>query len=424
MSKRVVITGIGPVSAIGIGKKYLWDAILNRKNIAKKIPELFEINHRFKSHFYVPLPQYKISDYGFAKYYDKILQPEDKMTIVSAKLALEDAGYDLSAIDKKFLCEQISEASIFLGTGFTGLETAFHSYLSHLDIKHSERCGVIDKKLRYNRMVIPAMMTNSTSAWLSIIFGIKGMASNINASCASGTVAIGQAFRNIRDGYNKISICGGVENLHESSGALMRGFDNLSALTQNEDGDPRPFTQNRSGFLFSEGGAAILILEELEHAIERKANIYAEVVDFQANMDGYNIVQIAENGKSIAKLLKSLVRDNKIDYLNAHGTGTESNDRIEAKVIKQVFGDISLQPLINTSKGILGHTIGASGALEAAITALSIKTNQIHGMNTENSLENLNLISDTRSTKITNAITTSYGFGGHNAGLLLRKWDK
>jgi 3-oxoacyl-[acyl-carrier-protein] synthase II len=213
-------------------------------------------------------------------------------------------------------------------------------------------------------------MPNSPAAWVSICFGIHGQSHTINASCASGTCAVGEAFRRIRDGYDHTVLCGGVENLKESSGAIMRGFDMLGALTKSPDGIPRPFSKNRSGFLFSEGGACMLVLESLEHARARNAPIYAEILDYQACSDAANIVQIEKTGTRITLMLREICRTRRIDYLNAHGTGTETNDAVEEAVIQTIFGDANTQPLVNSTKGILGHTFGTSGALEAAVTAI------------------------------------------------------
>jgi len=424
MKNRVVITGIGPVSSHGTGRDSFFENILNWESRAKKIPEIFLHNHRFKTKCYVPLPSCELTDFGISSYYQKVMQPEDRLAVIAAKLALEDAEFILEEQSKCFIAPKLKQACVVMGTGFTGLETAFHSYLSHIGVSDYSNTGLTLPKARFNRMVIPAMMNNSTSAWISIMFGISGTAFNLNASCASGTFAVGEAFRKVRDGYNQVAICGGVENLRESSGAVLRGFDQLSALTRTEDGNPRPFTTDRSGFLFSEGGAAVLILENLESALKREATIYAEIVDYQSNSDANNIVQIEEEGEHIFELLKKLKGDHKIDYLNAHGTGTEPNDRIEAKIIQSLFGNREEQPIINSSKGILGHTIGASGALETAITALTLHSGLVHGMDTENQLQNLNLPAETAEYEMEYAISTSYGFGGHNAGLLLKKWDE
>jgi 3-oxoacyl-[acyl-carrier-protein] synthase II len=266
-------------------------------------------------------------------------------------------------------------------------------------------------------------MPNSPAAWVSICFGIHGQCATINASCASGTVAAGEAFRRIRDGYEEVVLCGGVECLRDSSGAIMRGFDLLGALTRSDDGIPRPFSTKRSGFLFSEGGACMLVLESYAHAQSRNARIYAEILDYRSCSDAANIVQIEKGGQQIIRMLGDISSGHTIDYLNAHGTGTETNDEVEALAIQKIFGDARQQPLISSTKGIIGHTLGASGAIGAAATALSIAHDAVHGNLTDEQIENLNLPVSSLKTAVHRALTVSYGFGGHNAALLLGKVD-
>lgn len=256
------------------------------------------------------------------------------------------------------------------------------------------------------------------------MFGVEGENYTINSSCASGTMAIGKAYESILRGESEIALTGGVESLSDSSGCSMRGFDVLGVLTKNDNGIPKPFDENRSGFLYCDGAAGIVVLEELNHALERKAHIYGEITNYVNNSDAYNIVQINESGEKIEELVKKLIGKEKIDYINSHGTGTELNDRIEAQVIKKIFGNKDKQPLINSSKGILGHSIGASGALEAIITAFTLKNNKIHGNILDAPMDNLNVNIDSQEVEIAKAITVSYGFGGHNAGLLLQKYEE
>ncbi|MCD4818995.1 MAG: beta-ketoacyl-[acyl-carrier-protein] synthase family protein [Candidatus Cloacimonetes bacterium] len=419
MKKRVVITGIGPVTSIGIGKDDFWKNLLSGDlPEVKKVPQ-YKI--RTKSKFYIPFPEFSLSTYDIPKYY-RFLQPEDKLAIVGAKLALEDAGIKLFLENKKFLTEIKSKISVILGTGFTGLETAFHSYLAHIGVKYySERQ---QKKVSYNRMVIPMLMTNSPSAWISILFGLQGENFTVNAACASGTIAIGQAYQKILNGNSDIVVTGGVENLQDEEFSIFRGFDVLGALTKSESGNPQPFSDDRSGFLFSEGGSCLLVLEKLSHAKQRDAKIYAEILDYQSNCDAYNIVQIEPSGKQIMNLLTALIKNERIDYLNSHGTGTIPNDEIESKAIINYFGKVENQPFINSTKSILGHTIGASGAIETAVTALSIFNNEIHSNNVENPIENLNLAQKNIKINIEKAISVSYGFGGHNGGLLFGKFHE
>lgn len=417
MKKRVVITGIGPVTSIGIGKNEFWDHLfVNESAIIKPVP--IEIS-KTKSQIYVPFPVFNPTDYGINEYYS-FIQPEDKLALVATKLALEDAGYQLKNHDRRFLINEESEISVIIGTGFTGLETAFHSYLSHLGIDYCS--SKQQKKVSFNRMVIPLLMNNSPSAWISVFFGLIGESFTVNASCASGTSAIGLAYRKIADGYSQMVVSGAVENLKDESFAIMRGFDALGALTKSKSGTPEAFSEDRSGFLFSEGGACILILEELSHALSRQATIYAEILNYAANSDAHNIVLMDPEGKQIIKLFKELAGSEKIDYLNAHGTATVLNDETEAKTIFSYFGSKEQQPNINSSKGLLGHTIGASGAIETAITALSISNAMIHRNIAKHPMINLNLATDHIYKNIEKAMTVSYGFGGHNAGLLLGKY--
>jgi 3-oxoacyl-[acyl-carrier-protein] synthase II len=204
----------------------------------------------------------------------------------------------------------------------------------------------------------------------------------------------------------------------------MRGFDVLGALTTSANGQPRPFSRDRSGFLFSEGGGAVLVVEELEHARNRGASIYAEIVDVALNSECHNIVQLEESGTQIKKLLSRLNQHGRIDYLNTHGTGTQPNETVESKVIRDVFGGKPNQPYINSTKSLIGHTVGASAAIEAVVTALSIKHQQIHPTLTDDVIDDLNVVvGQPLKTEINYAVSASYSFGGHNSALLMKRFD-
>ncbi len=417
MKRRVVITGIGPVTSLGIGKKDFWNNLLaGLRPEFKRVPQDAP---QTKSQVYIPFPEFNLTDHGFPRYYD-FLQPEDKLALVGAKLALEDAGFNLTASGKTFFFPEGAGASVIIGSGFTGFETALTSYLAHLGIdQFPSRPG---KKPAFNRMIIPLLMNNSPAAWISILFGLKGQSYTVNASCASGTCGVGQAYRSIADGYCDLVVAGGVENLQDESFMTFRGFDTLGALTRSATADPQPFSETRSGFLFTEGGGCILILEELSQAQKRGAEIYAEVLAHHSNSDAYSIVHMEPSGGQIRELFRNLTAGGRPDYLNAHGTATLSNDEIEAQAIIEYFGDAGAQPVINSTKGILGHTVGGSGAIEAAVTALSVFTNQIHPNRADIPIPNLNLASQAMEINIETAVSVSYGFGGHNAGLLLGKY--
>jgi 3-oxoacyl-[acyl-carrier-protein] synthase II len=421
MAHRVVISGIGPMTTIGSGVATFWRSLISMKFSASPIPAEFERRYTFHSRWYVPLPKVLLADHGLQFPFESAMQQEDRMAIVGAKLAFEDAGFPLERSERGMRAHNLDRCSILIGTGLGGLESAFESYCAHRFDK--DRDAASPAGFKFNRMVIPATMPNSPAAWLSICYGMHGQSATINASCASGTMAIGEAFRRIRDGYDDVVLCGGVECLKDSSGAIMRGFDLLGALTKSMDGMPRPFSAMRSGFLFSEGGACMLVLESHSHARSRDARIYAELLDYQSCSDAANIVQIEKSGQQITGMLGSISDGRSIDYLNAHGTGTEVNDEVESLAIQRVFGDAGRQPLISSTKGIVGHTLGASGAISAAATALSVAHDAVHGNLTDNPIENLNLPLSSVTASVRRALTVSYGFGGHNAALLLGKVD-
>lgn len=438
MKRRVVITGIGPATAIGIGKKNFSAGIFGLKTTLTEIPSNYEQNYRFKSRYFVPKPKFSLTDLGFHKSVEGMMEEAARLSVLCTKLALEDAGFQISNGEKYMQVEGMENCGTIIGIGMSSLQTAFDSYTAHISdteksaseapltsgYKPNSNENPNPNKLRFNRMVIPMLMTNSPAAWISILFGLKGLSYTLNASCASGSYALGEAYRTISDGRCDVILTGGVEALAEKNGAIMRGFDMLSTLTRAEDGSPQPFSHQRSGFLFNEGAGCVLVLEELEKARARGADVYAEIVGYEAGSDTYSIVQMDPRGDNIASLFETIGRGIKVDYLNAHGTATITNDDIEAKVIQRIFGDKSNQPYINSTKGVLGHSIGASGALEAAITALSIKESRIHGNLTSEPMDNLNLPLETIKTPIKYALSASYGFGGHNALILFKRYQE
>ncbi len=413
--KRVVITGLGPITSIGTGKQEFWKNLLDSRIKLCKIPEQFKKNYKFHSGFYIPFPEIDIADYGFPTKYEALMEETSKLSVVGTKLALEDAGIALT--DRRIL----KNAIVLLGMGICSMKAGFQAFVSHTCGANSELLSEYGLSTRYNRMVIPSVMPNSAASWISILFGIQGPNYTLNASCASGTYAIGEAYRNIKNSLTDFAITGGVECLKDNSGTIMRGFDSLGTLTKSEDGLPRPFSKKRSGFLFAEGGGGILILEELESALKRGADIYAEIIDYESCSDAYSLVQIDKSGSQIKSMLSKLIKGRKIDYFNTHGTGTILNDGVEARVIQSLFGEESNQPVINSTKGMLGHSIGASGAIEAIVSALSVKNSTIHANVTEDPIDNLNLPSRNIHKQIHLALSSSYGFGGHNAAILFKK---
>lgn len=426
MKRRVVITGIGPATSIGLGKQDFSAGIFGLKTCLAEIPKSYEQNYTFKSRYFVPKPKFSLTDLGFHKSVEGMMEEAARLSVLCTKLALEDAGFQISNGEKYLQVEGLENCGTIIGIGMSSMQTAFDSYTAHS--ADSEKSVAEPRsnpnKPRFNRMVIPMLMTNSPAAWISILFGLNGFSYTLNASCASGSYALGEAYRTISNGRCDVILTGGVEALMEKKGAIMRGFDMLSTLTRAVDGRPQPFSKQRSGFLFNEGAGCVLVLEELEQARSRGADIYAEIVGYEAGSDTYSIVQMDPRGENIASLFEKIGKGIKVDYLNAHGTGTTTNDEIEGEVIKRIFGEKSNQPYINSTKGILGHSIGASGALEAAVTALSIKESRVHGNLTSDPLDDLNLPLKTLTTPIEYALSASYGFGGHNALILFKRYQE
>ncbi|MBF0523136.1 MAG: beta-ketoacyl-[acyl-carrier-protein] synthase family protein [Candidatus Omnitrophica bacterium] len=421
--RRVVITGIGPVTSTGTGREDFFEGVINQRRCIREIPAQFERGgYSFKSRYYSPCPEIDLNTYGFPKYYDKVTQNGDKLALAAASLALDDARFKIHKAQKEFVVENLDYCGVIMGIGISSLEAGFHSYLGHVIKTKEEIPQNFDRsKIHFNRMIVPMLMPNSVSSWISISYGLHGASYTVNAACASGILAIGDAFHRIQSGSEKVMLTGGVECLSDAFGGVMRGFDVLGVLSQSPDGVPQPFSKTSTGFLFSQGAACVLVLEEYEHAIRRGANIYAEIIDFQSNSDAYNIVQMDLSGVQIKRLLQKFKAHGHIDYLNAHGSGTMTNDAIEAEAIIEIFGSRENQPYINSTKGILGHTLGASGALETAVTALAIRESKIHSNRVPAPRENLNLPENSMDADINIAISTSYGFGGHNAGIALRK---
>jgi 3-oxoacyl-[acyl-carrier-protein] synthase II len=387
--RRVVITGIGPLCAGKRGAADFFRALLEKETLLKPIPPEYERHYRFKSRFFVPAPEFAEPDRSL----DVFLQ----IALECAALALDDAGL-----------ADLRGGGVVLGVG--GLNAALPSYVAHARGEG-----------RFNRLVIPLSMPNSPVAWIGIRHGADREGFTINAACASGTVAVGEAFRKIRDGQLDLALSGGVECLLDPCGAMMRGFDALQVLTQSADGLPRPFSQTRSGFLFNMGAGCALVLEERERALRRGARIYAEILDYAACTASGGIVALPEDLTPLLAMFR-IAQGIRIDYFNAHGTGTEQSDRVERDIIRRIWDEQGeRQPYISATKGIIGHSLGASGALEAAATALSIYHGQAHGNLIDAPMEGLHCPLDSADLAIEHALSVSYGFGGHNALLLFKR---
>lgn len=272
--------------------------------------------------------------------------------------------------------------------------------------------------------MIPLTIQSAIASWVTIVLGTHGMSSVINMACASSTTSVGICYESILNGKCDMAVCGGTSYIGDRNLTMFKGFEYLKCSSTNKEGNVYPFSKEKNGFLFSEGAACMLVIEELEHALKRGAEIYAEITGFACSSDAYNVVSMYPNGTIVENMLKKLVQGKKVDYYNAHGTATILNDEVEAKIIQNVFGDADSQPAINSSKAFLGHTLGASGAIELAVCADSIRRNKVHGNLCGTILENLNYTPETREMQVDCAVSSSLGFGGHNSAIMVERYRK
>jgi 3-oxoacyl-[acyl-carrier-protein] synthase II len=273
------------------------------------------------------------------------------------------------------------------------------------------------------------LMPNAASAAVGIKFSLTGPNVTYCVACASGTVAVGHGYRAVHEGRVDLAVTGGSEYLYDDHGHIFRGFDVAGTLVRDyvdSETANRPFDEKRSGFLFSQGGAAVLVLEELEHARRRGATIMAELIGFAESFDAHSMMSLAPGGEQIERMIRAALADanllpRDVDYVNAHGTGTKNNDQTEVEVINRVFGK---SVRVNSTKSLLGHTIGASGAIEALVTALSLRDGMTHiCKNLDTPILDLNFVRSVERFDPRVGLSQSFAFGGHNAALVMRRFD-
>ena len=452
-SKSVVITGMGTLCPLGLTTAEFWRSCLEGNQVASYIPENWLEYADYTSKYWAPLPEIDFSSLGISRLDSLRLDPIGKMSLVAARQALEDAGINAQALDRKqtmFALEGINaeRAGVFMGTGIGGVNTTAVSHTAHLfpryrrDLENildteelnpdvrKELCHLLktlDYPARYNPFAVSMIMNNSVSANIGIRYQCKGSNVTVSIACASSTAALGQAYAAIRCGSLDFVISGGAEYKYDKTGCAFRAYDVASALAHDfptpQDAN-RPFDKKRNGFLFSEGAAAVLILEEKQHALKRGANIIAEIGGYAESFDAHSIMQPDPEGIQIERMIRDVLNQaqtdtSELDYINAHGTGTIANDETESRIIERLFGD---RPVVNSTKSLLGHTIGASGALEAQVAALSIRDQCTHGnVNLEDPISDIRLIKARQDFEISTVLTQSFAFGGHNCALVLKR---
>ncbi|MCX7994203.1 MAG: beta-ketoacyl-ACP synthase II [candidate division WOR-3 bacterium] len=412
--KRVVVTGLGIITPLGNDVPTNWNNMLQGKSGIDLIKSFDTTNHAVKIAGEVKdfHPETKL-DPKSLKRLDRCVQ----LCLWATLEAVADAGIDFEKYDK-------TDIGVIIGSGIGGLLTWEDEHIKFLN----------QGPARVSPFLIPMMIPDMTSGYVAIHYGLKGPNYTTVSACASGAHAIGVAFREIKLGNASVIITGGSEA--PVTPFALAGFSNMRALSRRND-EPqkasRPFDKDRDGFVMAEG-AGILILEELEFAKRRGAKIYAEVVGFGATGDGYHITAPSPEGEGARRAMERAIREagcpkEAIDYINTHGTSTDLNDKFEARAIKDLFGEHAKNIWLNSTKSMIGHTLGAAGAIEAIVTILSIHEQILHpSINLENpdpECEGLNfVVKEARRAKIDYALSNSLGFGGHNSTLCFKRYSE
>lgn len=411
MKRRVVISGMGAVTPIGNDVDTLWQSITN------EVCGIDAITHFDTTDYKVKLAA-EVKDLDMEAYFEKRdLKFNDKFTQfarIAAKQAMQDSKLVIDEINA-------DRFGVMIGSGIGGVSTIE----SAQDNLHARGAS------RVSPFFIPMALVNLAAGNVAIDVGAKGHCSSCVTACAAATNAIGEAFHKIRDGYEDVMIAGGSEAA--ITPLAIAGFQSMRALHTGDDKNRAsiPFDQDRSGFVMGEG-AAVVILEEYEHAKKRNAQIYGEIVGYGATCDAHHITAPIENGSGGAKAMIQAVLDanlemKDIDYINAHGTSTPLNDKTETAAVKYAFQEHAKHVAISSTKSNTGHLLGASGAVEAIITIKALQHDFIPAtINYQNKDENCDLDivpNHGRNQTIHYAMSNSLGFGGHNASLVFKKWE-
>lgn len=409
MSRRVVVTGLGAVTPIGNNVDDFWAAVKAGKIGFDHITKFDTTD--YKCHIAAELKDFNPQDFMDRKA-AKRMEPFSQYAVAAAKQAIDDSGLDIEKEDPYMV-------GCAIGSGVGSLQ-AMERETQKLYEKGPNRV---------NPLLVPLMICNMAAGNVSIQFGLKGKSINDVTACATGTNTIGEAYRSIQYGEADVMVAGGTEGSVCPIG--IAGFTALTALSTVDDPakSSLPFDKNRSGFVMGEG-AGVVILEELEHAKARGAKIYAEVVGYGCSSDAYHITSPQEDGAGAARAMTNAMSDAgvtpaDVKYINAHGTGTHHNDLFETRAIKLAFGDEAANLKINSTKSMIGHLLGAAGAVEFITCVKEIQDGFIHktvGYETPDEEIDLNYCKDSYEEPVEYALSNSLGFGGHNASILLKAY--
>ena len=410
-NRRVVITGMGAITPIGNSVEEFWNGIKEGKTGFGPITYLDTADYRCKL-------AAEVKGFDPTQYMDKKsarrMEQFCQFAVAAAGQAIADAGLTMEQEDPYMV-------GCSVGSGIGSLQAMEREY-DRLKEKGPGRVGP---------MLVPLMISNMAAGNVSIAYGLKGKSLNVVTACATGTHSIGEAYRTIQYGDADVMVAGGTESSITPIG--IAGFSALTALSFSEDPQRAsiPFDKDRNGFVMGEG-SAVVVLEELEHAKRRGAKIYAELIGYGCSSDAYHITSPAEDGSGAATAMLNALKDGgvapeELTYINAHGTSTHHNDLFETRAIKLAFGEHAYDLKINSTKSMVGHLLGAAGAVEFVTCVKEIQEGYIHrtvGLReTEEELD-LNYCRDSYEEEVPYALTNSLGFGGHNASLLLKKYTE
>lgn len=410
--KRVVVTGMGAITPLGNMLQEYWNALMEGRSGIGPITMFDASNHACQ--IAAEVKGFDPADYlkqKQAKHMDRFAQ----FAVGASQQALADSGLVINDFNA-------SQVGVIIGSGVGGMKI----------IEDQQELYLNRGPSRSSPFTIPMMIANMAAGLTAIHTGAKGPNFCVVTACAAGSNAVGEAFRSIRHGYTQAVICGGTEAaITPLSIAGFTAAKALSTCNREPTRASRPFDRNRDGFVMGEG-AGILILEELEHALHRGANIYAEIVGYGATCDAYHMTAPSPSGSGAVKAMELALKDaglfpNQVSYVNAHGTSTIANDVTETLAIKKALGNQAFKTAISSTKSMTGHLLGGSGGIEAVATVMAVATNKIPPtINLEQPDQNCDLDyvpKESRTQQVNVALSNSFGFGGHNATLAFKKFE-
>ena len=410
MKRRVVITGLGAITPIGNNIDSFWEGIKLGKNGIDEISLFNAENLKVKM-------AAEVKDFDPSNFIDKKeakrMDRYTQFAVIAAEESIKDSNLDFNTLNRERI-------GVMFGSGIGGLCT----------IENQIRTLVTKGPNRVSPLTIPMAISNIASGTIAIKYGILGSTLSLTSACATSTHCIGEAYRSIKDGYLDIVVAGGAEASICEFG--IAGFQSLTALSRSEDRNRAsiPFDKERNGFVMGEG-AGSLILEDLDSALKRGAKIYAEIVGYGSSCDAYHITSPCLDGDGAYRAMRDALVDadistDKISYINAHGTSTEINDRVETLAIKKALCDNYMNAYVSSTKSMTGHLLGAAGAIEAIVSIKALQDNfipaTINYVNEDKDCDLNLVVNEGKEANVEYTMSNSLGFGGHNGTLIFKKW--